>query len=175
MAANELTAKDKLRRLAIALFVLVCLTGLAIGASAVREVDEQGDVIEEGQDPDDVLITGDDDLIARQPPGTASGGPREADIVEQTIPSEGAEILQQQQIGIQVGNAYRVARLTIDRTLISEANLIRRDELNQVFYQPSEGLEFDQFPPGRVCAVAEVVAAISGEPVRSVEWCFEVT
>lgn len=175
MAATELTAKDKLRRLAIALFVLVCLTGIVIGASAVREVDEQGDVIEESGDPDDVVISGDDDLIAQQPPDAAVGGPGEADIVEQTIPAEGAEILQQQQIGIEVGNAYRVARLTIDRTPISEENLIRRDELNQVFYQPAEGLEFEQFPAGRVCAVAEVVEVINDEPVRTVEWCFEVT
>jgi hypothetical protein len=44
-----------------------------------------------------------------------------------------------------------------------------------VFFQPGEGLEFEAFPAGRVCAVAEVEQVTTGEPVRSVEWCFEVT
>lgn len=166
----------RLRRLGFGLFVLVCIAGIAIGVAATREVDSQGDVVLEERDPDDVEISGDESLVEQQPPGAASGGPSEDEIVEQTIPSEGAEILQQQQIGIDLGNAYRVSRLVIDRTPIDEDNLIRRDELSQVFYQPAEGLEFEAFPPGRVCAVAEVVLALNpSESIRSVEWCFEVT
>jgi hypothetical protein len=173
--APRLTARDKVRRLAFALVVLACLGLLAAGVAAVREVDANGDVIEDRDDPNDVEITGDDDLVSQQPPGAAGGGPATAEIVEQTIPAEGAEILQQQQIGIDLGDEYRVTRLLIDRTLIEEDHLIRRDELSQVFFQPSEGYEFEAFPAGRVCAVAEVERAATGEPVRSVEWCFEVT
>ena len=170
----ELTARDKLRRVAIALFVLVCLGGIALAAVATREVDDQGDVITERDDPSDVAVSGDESLAPTTSPSDGSR-PSEDEIVEQTIPSEGAEILQQQQIGIDLGNAYRVSRLLIQRTPIQEANLTRRDELNQVFYQPAEGREFDVFPPGRVCAVADVVEVLTGDPVRSVEWCFEVT
>jgi hypothetical protein len=175
MADARLTTRDKLRRLGIGLVVLACLGGLALAVAAVVEVDPTGEVIEETGDPDDVAISGDDDLIAQQPPGAAGEGPSQDEIVELTIPADGAEILQQQQIGIDLGNRYRVTRLTIDRVPIEEDHLIRRDEQNQVFFQPGEGLEFEVFPPGPVCAVAEVVRLATNEPVRSVEWCFEVT
>jgi hypothetical protein len=173
--APGLTARDKARRVGIALVVVLCLGLIALAGAAVREVDQDGDVITERDDPNDVAITGDDDLVAQQPPGAAGGGPATAEIVEQTIPADGSEILQQQQIGIDLGNDYRVTRLLIDRTPIEEAHLIRRDELSQVFFQPSDGYEFEVFPAGRVCALAEVERATTGEAVRSVEWCFEVT
>jgi hypothetical protein len=170
-----LDGRETLRRVVIAVAVVLGLGGLAVAGAAVREVDAEGDVIEQTDDPNDVAISGEQDLIDQQPPGAAGGGPSTAEIVERTIPAEGAEILQQQQIGIEVGSLYRVSTLTIDRTPIAEDNLIRRDELNQVFFQPGEGLEFEAFPAGRVCAVAEVEQVTTGEPVRSVEWCFEVT
>jgi hypothetical protein len=166
---------NRLHQIVIAVVLVLGVGGLAIAVAAVREVDAEGDVIEERGDPSEVTITGDDDLIAQQPPGASSGGPSASEIVERTIPAEGAEILQQQQIGLEVGAPYRVSTLTIDRVPIAEENLIRRDEVNQVFYQPGDGLEFESFPPGRVCAIAEVEQATSGDPVRSVEWCFEVT
>lgn len=169
------SARDRLRRVGISVVIVAGLGGIALAGAAVREVDRQGDVILQRDDPNEVTITGDADDIALQPPGAASGGPSEADIVEQTIPAEGAQILQQQQIGIDLGNRYRVARLVVGGAVIDEEHLIRRDELSQVFFQPAEGYEFDAFPPGEVCAVAEVEQATTGEPVRSVEWCFEVT
>ena len=43
-----------------------------------------------------------------------------------------------------------------------------------MFFQPGPDLVMETFPPGRVCAVAEVMDAATGEAVRSVEWCFEV-
>jgi hypothetical protein len=169
------TGRDTLRKVFITVVIVLGLGGLALAVNSVREVDAQGDVIEDRDDPGDVTVSGDDDLVAQQPPGASSGGPSAAEIVERTVPAEGAEILQQQQIGIEVGSPYRVTSLTIDRVPIDEANLIRRDEVNQVFFQPGEDLEFEAFPPGRVCAVADVEVAATGEPLRSVEWCFEVT
>ena len=171
-----LTTRDKLRRLGIALFAVVCIGGLALGVNSVREVDSDGDVIEERNDPNDVAISGDSDLIAQQPPGVASGGPSEAEIVEQTIPAEGAEILRQAQIGIDLGDVFDVVRLSINGTTLPEAELIRRPELNQIFFQPSEDFTFEALPSGRVCAVAEVVRVSERDQIlRSVEWCFEVT
>lgn len=173
---NGLTGRDKVRRLLIGLFVAVCLGGIAIGAAAVREVDSEGDVIEERRDPNEVEISGDPDLIDEQPPGVASGGPSEAELVEQTYPAEGAEILQQEQIGIDLGPVYDVVRFTVNGTDIPEAELIRRPELNQVFFQPGDDFTFEALPPGRVCAVADVVRVSERDDIlRRVEWCFEVT
>ena len=45
--------------------------------------------------------------------------PREA-VVEQTFPAEDAQVLQQQQIGIDLGGTYRVSRLVVDRRPIPE-------------------------------------------------------
>ena len=172
---TPLTARDKLRRMLIVLFVLGCLAGIGWGASHVREVDENGDVIAEGGDPADVEITGDEDLIDGQttvPPGT----PSEDEVVEQTFPSEAAEILQQQQIGLDLGSAYWVVELYVNRTLIPTAEVTRRNELNQAFYTPGEGRTFEVLPPGRVCAQADIAEIHDRDTVvRQVEWCFEVT
>lgn len=175
-AKVPLTARDKARRLGIGLFVAVCLAGIAYGASQVRSVDANGDVVVDGVDPDGVEISGDPELINEQPPGAANQGPSEAEIVEQTIPSESAEILQQNQIGVDLGTPYNATSLSINGTVIPEEELTRRTELNQVFFQPGEDATFEALPPGRVCATATIERVSDpGEVIRTVEWCFEVT
>jgi hypothetical protein len=174
MARRELTRQDKMRRLGISLLIVACLGGIVLAGSQVRRIDPEGNEVAEEQDLAEVDVTGDDDLIAQQPPGAADPGVSREEVVEQTFPAEGAQVLQQQQIGIDLGGTYRVSRLVVDRRPIPEDELIRRDELGQVFFQPGEGLVIETFPPGRVCAVAEVIDAATGEQVRSVEWCFEV-
>jgi hypothetical protein len=159
----------------VVLFVLACLGGIAWGASHVREVDENGDVVADGGSPADVEITGDEELVSGAttlPPGL----PSEEDVIEQTFPSESAEILQQQQIGIDLGSAYWVVNLYVDRTLIPEGEVTRRNELNQAFFTPGEDRTFDVLPPGRVCAQADIADIQRRDTVvRQVEWCFEVT
>ena len=174
MARRELTREDKMRRMGITLVIVACLCILALGASQVRRIDADGNEVPEEQDLADIDVTGDDDLIAQLPPGGADSGVSREDVVEQTFPAEDAQVLQQQQIGIDLGGTYRASRLVVDRQVIPEDELIRRDELGQVFFQPGPDLVIEAFPPGRVCAVAEVVDAATGEDVRSVEWCFEV-
>lgn len=166
---------ERLKRTGIVVFVVVCLYGLFYATTRTREVDANGDVITR-EAAGDVTITGDDDLIAQLPPVPVADLPSEAEVVEQTFPADGAEILQQQQIGIDLGDVFRVASLSIDGTLLPERELIRRDELNQAFFQPSDGFTFETLPQGRVCARADVVRSVEPETViRSVEWCFEVT
>lgn len=174
MARRELTRQDKMRRMGITLVIVACLCALALGASQVRRIDADGNEVPEGQDLADIDVTGDDELIEQLPPGGADSGVSREDVVEQTFPAEDAQVLQQQQIGIDLGGTYRASRLVVDRQVIPEEELIRRDELGQVFFQPGPDLVIEAFPPGRVCAVAEVVDAATGEDVRSVEWCFEV-
>jgi hypothetical protein len=175
-AKEPLTTRDKVRRLGIGLFVMVCLAGIGWGASRATEVDSNGDAIAERNDPNAVEISGDPDLIDDQPPGVASGGPSQAEIVEQTIPADGAETLRQAQIGIDLGNLYNVVSLSLNGTRLPEDELTRRAELNQVFFQPAEDATFESLPSGHVCAVAEVERSSEpGDIVRSVQWCFEVT
>lgn len=171
------TVADNLRRTAIVLFVLVCLAGLLYACDQTRSVDANGDIVTEEQDPADVVISGDEDLIDELPPMPGGGnGPPVAEIVEQTFPAEAAEILQQQQIGVDLGDAYYPERFYVQGTQLPEEELIRRDELNQVFFQPSEGSTFEVLPPGRVCARVDVVRTVARDDlVRTVEWCFEVT
>jgi len=170
-----LTTRDKLRRMLIVLFVLGCLAGIGWGASRVRQVDANGDVVAEDRSPADVEITGDEELVAGAttlPPGT----PSEDEVVEQTFPSESAEILQQQQVGIDLGSAFWVVDLYVDRTLIPRDEVTRRNELNQAFFTPGDGRTFDVLPAGPVCAQADIAAISDRETVvRQVEWCFEVT
>lgn len=172
--ATPLTNRDKLRRMVIVLFVLVCLAGIGYGASRVREVDENGDVVVD-DDSAEVEITGDDELVAGASTIPADT-PSEAEVVEQTFPSENAEILQQQQVGVDLGGGYRVVDLYVDRTLIPRSELTRRDELNQAFFTPGEDRTFEVLPPGRVCAQADIAAIDDlSTVVRQIEWCFEVT
>jgi hypothetical protein len=171
-----LTTRDKLRRTAIVLTVLVGLGGIAWGASHAVRVDNDGDVVVDGVDPDSVTISGDPDLVAEQPPGVANQGPPESEIVEETIPTQGAETLRQAQIGIDLGNLYNAKTLSINGTVIPEDELTRRPELNQVFFQPADGETFETLPEGHVCVTAAVERLTDpGDIVRSVEWCFEVT
>ena len=170
-----LTVRDKLRRMAIVLVVLACIALMALAVNSTREVDANGDPIPEAGDPNDVEISGDESLFDDQPVGVASGGPGEAEIVERFYPTEGAEILQQQQIGVDLGDRYEATSLSLQGRSLPETELVRRNELNQVFFQPGEGLTFEELPPGPVCAQAEVALVATGEPVRTVEWCFEVT
>ena len=171
-----MTTKDRLRRLGIGLFVLACLGVIALGVLRAREVDSNGDVVVDQDDPDAVEISGDADLIDDQPPDVANQGPSEAEIVELTIPADGAEILQQSQVGIDLGDLYDVKTLRIDGTTIPEEELTRRFELNQAFFQPGEGAALEVLPPGRVCAQADVVRLTErNEVIRTVEWCFSVT
>lgn len=173
--ASRPSTKDKLRRTAFVLFVLACLLGIGWGASHVREVDENGDVIAAEQDAAGVEITGDEELRPG-PDDQPADVPSEEELVEQTIPSEGAEILQQQQIGIDLGGVYRVESFYVDGTLLEEDDLIRREELNQVFFQPGDDTPFEVLPEGRVCARADVARIDNrADVIRSVEWCFEVT
>lgn len=173
-ARIPLTGRDKLRRTAIVLFVIACLAGIGWGASHVREVDANGDVITE-TDVGDVEITGDGDLLPS--PGQTGGNvPSQDEVVERTFPSEGAEILQQQQIGIDLGDTYRVRDFYVQGTLLEAGQITRRDELNQAFFQPGDDTPFEVLPAGRVCARVDVVRIPDLENVvRTVEWCFEVT
>ena len=168
---GELTPRDKARRLAIALLVVVCIGGVAVAIASTREVDANGDTVLDSGDPCEVLISGEEvDAPACDPSDEAVG-----EIVEQLFPAQGDEVLRQQQVGIDLGPRYD-GSLVVNGVSIPDDQLLRRPELNQVFFQPGEGTAVTELTPGRNCVIALVwpiaEGPASGQPI---EWCFEVT
>ena len=112
----RLTTRDRVRRLGLAVVVVLCLGLLALGAAAVREVDANGDVVADHAtiptaSPSRATTTWWPSSRPVRRPVVLDRADRRAD-----DPADGAEILQQQQIGIDLGNVNRVRRLVIDRT-----------------------------------------------------------
>ncbi len=168
---GELTPRDKARRLAIALLVLVCIGGVAVAVASTREVDANGDTVLEGGDPCEVLISGEDvDAPACDPNDEPIG-----EIVEQLFPARDAEALQQVQVGVDLGGRF-TGVLVVDGTEVPESQLVRQPALNQVFFSPGEGQVVEEWEPGRNCVRAIVWPIIEGRSEsRTVDWCFEVT
>ena len=170
-----MTTRDKLRRTAIALVVLACIVGLGAAVNATREVDANGDPVLEERDLDDVTESGDEAALATVPPPPDPNAPDIDDIIEQLYPARDSEVLQQQQVGIDLGPSY-TGTLVINGIEIPEEQLQRRPELSQVFFQPGDDLAVEELAPGRNCVTAVVWRLTeSREDSRTVNWCFEVT
>jgi hypothetical protein len=167
----ELTRRDKLRRLAIALFVVACIAGVGLAIGSTREIDAQGDPITESGDPCEVVLSGDEvDAPACNPNTEALG-----QIVEQLFPPADSEALQQVQVGIDLGNAF-TGVLVVDGIEVPEEQLVRQEALNQVFFSPGDEQVIEQWEPGRNCVQAIVWPIVEGrEESRTIDWCFEVT
>lgn len=168
---GQLTAADKLRRTGIALLVVACAGGLTAAGLRTREVDDNGDAIVESGDPCEVTVSGEGaDLPACDPEREP-----EASVVEQLFPADGAEALQQVQVGVDLGPAY-TGSLYIDGVEVPEEQLVRVEALNQIFFSPGDGQLIDEWRPGRNCVRAIVWPIVEGRAEsRDVDWCFEVT
>lgn len=170
---TTLTTRDKVRRLAIALVVVGCVAGLGLAVATTREVDESGDPIAETGDPCAVELTGEAvDLPACDPEAPALG-----EIVERLYPARDSEALQQVQVGVDLGPRY-TGTLIVGGVEVPDAQLVRVDGVNQVFFSPGDGQVVDAWAPGRNCVRAvlwPIAEGRGGEGTRSVDWCFEVT
>lgn len=171
---GRLTPADKRRRLGIALLVVACAGGLAAAGLRTREVDADGDTIIESGDPCEVTVSGDGgDLPACDPAGADDDAA--GDVVEQLFPADGAEALQQVQVGIDLGAAY-TGTLYVDGIEVPEEQLVRVEALNQLFFAPGDGQLIEEWRPGRNCVRAIVWPIVEGRSEsRDVDWCFEVT
>jgi hypothetical protein len=59
---------------------------------------------------------------------------------------------------------------------VPDDQLTLNDALNQVFFQPGPGKEFEQFAPGRHCVTAHFYKTIEGpETAHTYSWCFNVS
>lgn len=98
------------------------------------------------------------------------------DVVEHVIPRNGAEILRQTQIGIDLVSGYE-GTLVVNGLEIPAAELRVVPEQNQVFFTPGEGATVEKLPPGVNCATAIVWKSSEGRGANdlSFQWCFDVT
>ena len=165
-----MTSRDKLRRLGIALLVIVCVAGLAIAGRRTTEVDANGDAIVDSGDPCAVEISGDVDALPVCDPEEDDPG-----AVERLYPAADAAALQRVQVGIDLGSRY-TGRLEVNGIDVPDDQLTRLDALNQVFFSPGEDRVVEEWTPGRNCVRAVYWPIADGpEDSRDVNWCFTVT
>lgn len=173
MATTSLTPRDKARRLAIALAVIVCVAGLGLAIATTREVDDSGDPITERGDPCAVEFTGE----AAELPECDPEAPALGEIVERLYPARDSEALQQVQVGVDLGPRY-TGTLVVGGVEVPDSQLVRVDGVNQLFFSPGDGQVIESWEPGRNCVRAvlwPIAEGRGGEGTRSVDWCFEVT
>lgn len=95
--------------------------------------------------------------------------------IEALVPAQGAEILAQDRVGVDLAPGYTAA-LWVNGTPIPDDQLTIVDALNLVQFQPGPGKEFESWPGGPNCVEARywLIADGPGDP-RSFTWCFEAT
>ena len=99
-----------------------------------------------------------------------------ADAVEHLYPRNGAEVLRQVEIGIDLAPGYD-GRLVVNGSEVPEDELRLVPEQNQVFFLPGPGKVLETLPPGTTCVTAIVWRSSEGRGVDDlgVQWCFDVT
>ncbi len=96
--------------------------------------------------------------------------------VEQLVPPQGAQVLRQSEIGIDLAPEW-TGVLQINGIEIPEDQLRRVPAQNQVFFTPGPGHEIEELPPGRVDVTALIwrpVADETREDADTVRWTFQV-
>ena len=96
-------------------------------------------------------------------------------IIENLVPAEGSEVLQQGRFGIDLAPGWE-ATLVVNDIQIPDDQLTRVPELNQVFFVPGEGQVITTLPPGSNCISARFWPSERGPEDSQVRtWCFDVT
>lgn len=99
-----------------------------------------------------------------------------ADAIEHLYPRDGAEVLRQVEIGIDLAPGYE-GRLVVNGDEVPEEDLRLVPEQNQVFFLPGPGKVIETLPSGTTCVTAVVWRSEEGRGVDdlSIQWCFDVT
>lgn len=122
---------------------------------------------------DGVAVSGGDDPQGQD----GSGAP--ADGVERVFPRDGAEILGQERIGIDLAPGWTGELMLVkeggEAVTLPEDELLR-DELNQILYQPGPDMTVERLS-GEYCVAATIWDQTRGrEASQRVEtWCFSAT
>jgi hypothetical protein len=126
------------------------------------------------------LTTADRGGPAAELSGVGAGtGERVAGGVEALLPRDGAEILGQELIGIDLAPGWTGELLLLpgngQATTLPEDELVR-DELNRITYQPRPGRAIERLS-GDYCIAATIWDRVEGREStqRTVNWCFSAT
>jgi hypothetical protein len=94
--------------------------------------------------------------------------------IEQFIPAEGDQIVQQEPVGIDLAPGYD-GTLALNGVAIPEDQLNKVPALNLVQFIPGEGKEIEQYNEGRNCVLATFWLSKDGPgQATSRAWCFNV-
>lgn len=106
--------------------------------------------------------------------GTSDTGQLDGGRIQRLIPSPGAKILQQDQVGIDMAPGFE-ATLTLNGVPLPLDQTEVVPAINQVTFRPSSGKVFEKLPAGQNCVVATYWESKYGPSVTSSRsWCFTV-
>jgi hypothetical protein len=96
--------------------------------------------------------------------------------VEHLYPRNGAEVLRQVEVGVDLAAGYEGA-LVVNDTPIPDDQLRLVPEQNQVFFTPGPGRALETLPPGTNCVTVSAWKSAEGRGANdlSFRWCFDVT
>ncbi|MDZ7678966.1 MAG: hypothetical protein U5K29_10485 [Acidimicrobiales bacterium] len=95
-----------------------------------------------------------------------------SDAVDALVPDEGADVLRQSTVGIDVGTGYQ-ARLVINGTTVPDDQLAGDQGLGQYFFTPGPGQVLESLHGGQNCIIATYWLAAEGpEQGQTTRWCF---
>ncbi|MFP5321177.1 MAG: hypothetical protein ACLGIC_04940 [Acidimicrobiia bacterium] len=109
--------------------------------------------------------------------GTAE---RDPDGVDARIPRDGAQILGQEQIGIDLAAGWTgelvLQPLSNDQAVPLPEDELERDELNRITYRPGPGKAIERLS-GDYCVLATIWDQVQGREAtqRTETWCFSAT
>ena len=102
---------------------------------------------------------------------SVSGNPA----IDALIPSRGAEVQQQQKVGIDFANGWTGNQLIIGPVVIPDGQLRVVDALGEITFQPDEGKALTQLPGESVCAQMQYWELLNPNDIKTFDWCFTVS
>ena len=106
--------------------------------------------------------------------GTSDTAQLDGGRIQRLIPSPGAKILQQDEIGIDMAPGYEASLMLNGIPLpIDQTNIV--PPINQVTFKPGPGKVYERLPAGQNCILATYWQSQYGPSVSSTRtWCFTV-
>ncbi len=95
--------------------------------------------------------------------------------IEALIPIRGAEVQQQQKVGIDFANGWTGNQLVIGPEVIPDDQLRIVEALGEITFQPDAGKALEQLPGESVCAQMQYWELINPTLVKTFDWCFTVS
>ena len=95
-----------------------------------------------------------------------------SEAIDALVPSEGADVLRQSTVGIDLATGYQ-AQLAVNGVTIPPDQITGDQGLNQYFFSPGPGQVLESLHGGQNCVIATYWPAAEGpEQGQTVRWCF---